>query len=103
MVEYIIFKAISDSVDPFILYLAELGVVLGAFSAGASILLLTDYVKRHGWQYKHKKKVVVNPDPQFDVKRRNEDWAGARAGAEAERKPSFHLDRGASPIKYKTS
>jgi hypothetical protein len=47
MVEYIVVKIASDSVDAFILALAQIGVILGSFSAGASILLLADYFKRH--------------------------------------------------------
>jgi hypothetical protein len=55
MVEYIVVKIVSDSVDSVISYQAILGVILGAFSTGASILLLSDYIKRHRSKKRPKK------------------------------------------------
>jgi hypothetical protein len=61
MSEVLVIKVASDALDNMTLLLTELAIIISSFSAGASILLLTDYFKRHGWQYHKKKgKRVIN-------------------------------------------
>ena len=54
----LIIKVASDAVDNMILLVAQIAMVMSTFSTGISIVLLIDYFKRHGWQYKKKKAVV---------------------------------------------
>jgi hypothetical protein len=55
-VQYIVIKLATDTIDSFILLLAQIAVITGGFSAGASIFLLIDYFKRRGWIYKRYQK-----------------------------------------------
>jgi len=57
----LIIKVASDSVDSFILTVAYIGLIMAAVSLGASIVFIVDFFKRHGWTYKHKKKLTKNP------------------------------------------
>jgi hypothetical protein len=56
MVYNLVIKVASDSVDSFILLVAQIALIMATFSAGVSIVFLIDFFKRHGWTYKHKKK-----------------------------------------------
>jgi hypothetical protein len=57
---HLIVHVASDSLDNFILMIAEIALIISSVSAGMSVLLLTDYFKRHGWQYKHRAKKMSN-------------------------------------------
>jgi hypothetical protein len=61
--DYIVIKIASDALDASTLMFSQIALGLGAFSTGASVLLLTDYFKRHGWQYKKKRRA---PTPEKD-------------------------------------
>jgi hypothetical protein len=66
MVYNLVIKVASDSVDSFILLLAQIAIVMSTFSAGVSIVFLIDFFKRHGWTYKHKKlkkNLIKDSDP----------------------------------------
>lgn len=58
MDSHLIIHVATDTIDSFILLLAQIATILAAFSTAVSIFFLIDYFKRHSWQY-HKKKTPV--------------------------------------------
>jgi hypothetical protein len=70
--DYIVIKIASDALDASTLLFSQVALALGAFSTGASVLLLTDYFKRHRWQYKKKQKKKETTEKDSD----NPEWVG---------------------------
>lgn len=63
MDSHLIIHVASDTIDSYILTLAQIAIILSAFSTAACILFLIDYFRRHGWQYRHRNKKVMTTDP----------------------------------------
>jgi hypothetical protein len=53
----LVIHVVSD-ITPLIL-LSQIGIVMGSFASGVSIVFLIDFFKRKGWIYHHKKKKVT--------------------------------------------
>lgn len=60
---YLIIKTVSDTMDAGTLLLTQIALAMASFSTGVSVLLLADYFKRHGWQYKKKHPVKADHKP----------------------------------------
>jgi len=59
---HLIVHVASDSLDNFIFTIAIIALIMAVFSSGVSIVFLIDYFKRHGWQYKRRKKQVIKSE-----------------------------------------